>query len=248
MLTLDLSGKNILVTGASSGIGQKICIDANASNAHAVYGIARSADRLKVTGDLCSNPSLFHPLVGDLSNRDSLKELVGLLPTLNGVVLNAGVADFLPTRFLNHDKLVKIFDINFESCVLLIAELQKQKKLASGASIILMSSISSKVGVAGTALYSASKAALAAYGRVLATELSSQKIRVNSIMPGLVVTDLLEGQSTLTDEIMKKNAATYPLGLGKVEDVSNLTQFLLSDLSRWMTGSELVIDGGHLLL
>lgn len=247
MLKIDLSEKNILITGASAGIGQKICIDAVAGNAAAVYGVARSADRLAQTSTACGDKSGFHPLVADLTDLDRLKSFVGELPILHGIVLNAGIADFLPTRFLNHDKIGKVFDLNFESCVLLVTELQKQKKITPGASIILMSSISSKLVIAGTAMYAASKAALSAYGRVLAAELAPNRVRVNSILPGIIVTDLIQGQAVLTDEIIKKNEANYPLGLGKVGDVSGLTQFLLSDLSSWITGSEIVIDGGYSL-
>lgn len=250
MLAIDLSSKKILVTGASKGIGRSICLGVANAGCSEVYGLARNGQLLAELGSQIQGSfaqAKFSAIEADLNQASVIANAVASLPELDGVVLNAGIAEFLPTRFASEAKISSTFSINFNSNVLLVSELIKKRKIRSGASIILVSSISSKLGVPGTALYSASKAALSAYGRVLASELSAQKIRVNSVLPGLVQTDLIDGNAALTEEIIKKNEAQYPLGLGKTEDVTNLVSFLLSDLSRWMTGSELVIDGGHLL-
>jgi NAD(P)-dependent dehydrogenase (short-subunit alcohol dehydrogenase family) len=247
MRTFNLQNKKILVTGASSGIGRQIAIDCLRDNCQELIGVARRLDQLEETGALSEIRQNFRPVTCDLTAPSQVDALVGTLPSLDGIVLNAGVADFLPTRFLTTEKLQKIFSVNLECNIRLLAELQKKKKLAASSSIVLISSLSSKLGVTGTAAYAASKAALSAYGRVLASELASQKIRVNSVLPGLVSTALIEDSTALSQESLKKNTAAYPLGLGTPVDVSNLVGFLLSDLSRWITGDEIVIDGGFLL-
>ena len=111
-----------------------------------------------------------------------------------------------------------------------------------------MSSISSKLGVPGTAMYAASKAAVSAYSKVLASELASQKIRVNSICPGIVLTELVSGQSVLSEEQRGKLQSLYPLGLGTPKSVSGPALFLLSDLSSWVTGADMIVDGGNTLV
>lgn len=245
-MKLDLSGKKILVTGASSGIGRQISFDGNACGS-IVLGVARRKILLDQLKSDCKHPDAFVPIELDVLGVDSVRDSIAGIDVINGLVINAGVADFTPAKFINKSKLTKVFDINFDSAVLMISELLKQKKLAPGSSVVLISSISAHLGVPGTGIYAASKAALASYGRVLASELISSRIRVNTVLPGLIMTDLVSTQTSLSDEALKNNSDKKSLGLGKVEDVSNLVMFLLSDLSRWITGSEFVIDGGQYL-
>ncbi|HJY11607.1 MAG TPA: SDR family oxidoreductase, partial [Flavobacterium sp.] len=111
-----------------------------------------------------------------------------------------------------------------------------------------ISSISSKLGIGGTAMYAASKAALVSFSKVLATELAPQGIRSNSICPGIIKTAMTEkANDVVSEEELKKAEAEYPLGYGEPADVAGLTMYLLSDMSKWMTGSDLIIDGGFTL-
>ena len=106
----------------------------------------------------------------------------------------------------------------------------------------------SKIAVLGNGIYSASKSALSGFAKVLALELSSQKIRVNSISPGMVRTPMADQTAKiLSEDAIKEDEKKYPLGYGEPEDISNTVIFLLSDASKWMTGSDVIIDGGYLI-
>jgi len=231
-----------LVTGGSSGIGRQIAIDAAAMGA-SVSIIARSKDRLTdVIATLEGEGHQYFTV--DVTNENELVEFVKNATSFDGVVFNAGIVEYAPVKFLSTEKIKKIFDTNFNSGVILSQLLIKNKLINKKGSLVFISSISSKIGVAGTALYAASKAALSAYTRVIASELAPQGTRANSISPGIIVTPMTgEATSLTTDEIDEKEKA-YPLGYGKPEDVSALAIYLLSDASKWMTGSDLVIDGG----
>jgi NAD(P)-dependent dehydrogenase (short-subunit alcohol dehydrogenase family) len=134
--------------------------------------------------------------------------------------------------------------INFNSQVLLTQQLIKQKKLNRNSSLIYISSIASKIGVAGTAIYAASKSALNAFVRVTATELSTQNIRVNSICPGIILTPMGEKAQSMSENVSKD----YPLGLGTPKDIVGPCIFLLTEASRWVTGTEMILDGGLTLI
>ena len=238
-----LSGKTILVTGASSGIGRQIAVAA-ASMGASVIITGRNAERLQQTKELTGTDAGM--LIADLSAEADIRMLATETPKLNGVVFCAGVVEYIPARFITTEKLSNVFSVNFNSQVLLTQQLIKNKKLEPGASLLYVSSISSMIGVPATAMYAASKAALNAYVRVIASELAGQKIRANAICPGLVKTPLLDGAaaSNLSAETFAAAEKQYPLGLGEPQDVAAATVFLLSDAARWITGTSLVIDGG----
>jgi len=195
-----------------------------------------------------SNLNFSKYIQADLVNISDIQLLSENIEPLDGLVLNAGIIEYSPAKLVSSDKLRKIFQVNFESNVLLVQNLLKKKKIKKGSSIVFISSIASILGVKGTSLYSASKAALNSYAKVLANELSPQKIRVNVILPGIVKTELIERENISTLHEMELIENEYPLGFGMPEDITNLTLFLLSDKSKWITGSEIVIDGGHSLV
>ena len=125
--------------------------------------------------------------------------------------------------------------------------LLKKKKISKGGSIVFTSSISSYMTAPGLCIYASSKAALLAYMRTCAIELGSKGIRANAILPGMVETKLISS-GTYTDEDKQNDLTLYPLGrYGQPKDIARAMVFLLSDASAWMTGSELVIDGGRCL-
>ena len=144
---------------------------------------------------------------------------------------------------INNKNIDEIMGINFNSNVILIQNLLKYKKINEGASIVIMGSIMSHFGQPGTALYSSSKAAITTYAKVMASELASRKIRVNVISAGLIKTKMFENflqYNSSEEQIVKQ----YPLGIGSVKDVANLVLFCLSEKSSWITGADIVIDGG----
>lgn len=243
---ITLKDKNILVTGASSGIGRQIAITASELGAKLTI-IGRNIEKLDETLALLTGDG--HKIqVVDLSDSANLTTLISESLPYDGVVFNAGVVEYLPVKFLNESKINSVFATNFDSNVVLSQKLIKSKLLKKGGSLVFVSSISSKLGVPGTAMYTASKAALSAFSKVLASELASQGIRSNSVSPGIIKTAMTDKASdVVSDEELKKAESEYPLGYGEPADVAGLIMYLLSDISKWMTGSDLIIDGGFTL-
>ena len=241
----DIEYKNILVTGASSGIGKEIAIKLNALGANIII-TGRNEERLNETRDLLiyhlGIPAESYPC--DLSKEDDIRKMVTELPQLDGVVFCAGVVEYYPIKFINAEKINNIFSVNLNSQIILTQQLTKNKKLKPNGSLVYISSIASKIGVAGTSLYAASKAGLNGFVKVAASELSNQKIRANSICPGIIQTPMTEKAQNVNDDLAKD----YPLGLGETIDVVGPCIFLLSDASKCITGTELILDGGLTLV
>jgi NAD(P)-dependent dehydrogenase (short-subunit alcohol dehydrogenase family) len=242
----SLNQKNILITGASSGIGRQLAIDIASFGANVTL-MGRDVDRLNQVVSLLAGEN--HKTVSvDLTDSDAVTEFVkNCNIAFDGIVFNAGIVDYGPVKFITEEKIDLIFNTNFKSVVLLSRQLIKNKLIKKGGSLVFISSISSKLGVSGTALYASSKAALSSYSKVLASELAVQKIRANSINPGIVVTSMTDQAADVSSSFDDAEKA-YPLGYGKPEDISGLVIYLLSDASRWMTGSDMVIDGGLTLM
>lgn len=239
-----LSGKHILVTGASSGMGRVFCRMIAKECAH-VSLLARNEERLKET--LRSMDGDGHAyFICDLTDDEQIKVTIGKMEPVDGVVFCAGINDFVPLKFIKQEKLERIFQTNYFSQVVLTQMLVKKKLLNKGASLVYISSISSMLGVQGTLLYASSKSALNGAVRVIAAELAPQGIRANAICPGIVRTEMLGG-TNIDEETFTKQETDYPLGLGTPEDVGNAVLYHLSDGSRWLTGNCMVIDGGYSL-
>lgn len=241
---LQLEGKHILVTGASSGMGRVFCRMIAKEGAH-VSLLARNEERLKETLAMMEGEDHKY-YICDLTDEEQLKATVSTLEALDGVVFCAGINDFVPLKFVKQEKLERIFQTNYFSQVILTQMLVKKKLVKRNASLVYISSLSSKLGVAGTLLYASSKAALNSAVRVIATEMAPLGIRANAICPGIVKTEML-GSTNIDEESFTKQAVDYPLGLGTPEDVGNAVLFHLSDGSRWLTGNCMVIDGGYSL-
>jgi len=242
-----LTNKKVLVTGASSGIGKEIAISISNSGAMP-FITGRNEKGLIETYNCLKDPARPKYFLCDLRNEDEVIRMVHQIEDLDGVVFNAGMIDYLPIKFLSSKHLHEIFEINFHAQVLLTQKLLCKRKLNNKASIIYISSISSHMGVPGTAIYAASKAALSTFSKILASELAGKKIRSNVITPGLVRTSLFDSVSEkLTNDQLNKQEAEYPLGFGSSEDVANAAIYLLSDASKWVTGTELLLDGGFTL-
>lgn len=241
---VSLQEKHILVTGASSGMG-KVFAQMIAEQGARVTILARNEERLLKTFESLKGED--HQLcICDLTDESHLRAAAGCMRPLDGIVLCAGVNEFVPVKFLKQEKIDRIFQTNYFSQLLLIQLLLKKKLLNKGASVVFISSVSSVMGVQGTLLYASSKGAINSAVRVLASELATQKIRVNAILPGIVRTEMLSGTNIDEDTFIKQEMH-YPLGLGWPEDVGNAVLFHLSDASRWLTGQCMILDGGMTL-
>lgn len=240
----SLKDKKILVTGASSGIGKVIAQQLSYQGAILVI-TGRNQTRLKETFESLNGDN--HKMISaDVTITEDLNKLVTINEILDGVVFCAGIIDYMPAKHINLDSLNKTLDVNFKSQIVLYQQLHLNKKINKGASLVFISSVSSLSGVAGTLAYSASKAAISSSVRILASELAKLRIRVNSISPGLVETPLLE-TIKLDQNPLDLDKKKYPLGTGEAIDIANASIFLLSDASRWITGIDLVVDGGYML-
>ncbi len=241
----SLDGKTILVTGASSGIGRETAIGCSRMGARVVI-TARNEERLQLTFNQLDGAVDGHmQLVADLTSQADLEQLVQSLPPLHGAVLCAGNSTTLPLQFGSREKFDSMFDVNFFAPVELMRLMYKKKVLQKAASVVLIASIGGTHSfMPGNGIYGASKAALNSVMKFAAREYSSRKIRVNSICPGMVDTPLIH-RGTITEEQLAEDAKRYPLGrYGRPEDVSTGAIYLLSDASSWLTGHDLVIDGG----
>ena len=238
----SLDGKTILVTGASSGIGQATAIACAKLGANVVI-TGRDQGRLQTTADLMGTTA--SQLVADLTDQTDLENLVAALAPLDGAVLCAGNSTTLPLQFGTREKFDDMFDVNFFAPVELMRLIYKKKILQKGSSVVLLASIGGTHSfMPGNGVYGASKAALNSVMKYAAREYASRKIRVNSICPGMVDTPLIH-RGTITEEQLAEDAKRYPLGrYGKPEDIANGAIYLLSDASSWLTGHDLVIDGG----
>lgn len=238
----SLEGKTILITGASSGIGRATAILC-----------AQLGGKLIITGrDEKRLQNTYHALgdnkhkymICDLTNSEQVFQLVENIDSLNGIVYCAGTQETCITKMLTEERLHHVIDTNFISVALLNAAILSKKKISRGGAIVLVSSVAAHyVSEIGNAAYSASKGALSAFGRVLATELAIRKIRVNMVAPAMVRTPIMD-KFDISEEQFIEDEKKYPLGYGEPEDVANAIAFLLSDASKWITGSEILIDGG----
>jgi NAD(P)-dependent dehydrogenase (short-subunit alcohol dehydrogenase family) len=239
----NFQNKHYILTGASSGIGQQCALDLMPTGARLTL-IGRNIEKLNATKNKDQSAKV-EVLFGDLCDEKFVDIIAESTSNLDGIVLCAGVIDYTPAKMISREKIRRVFDINFEANVILIQALLKRRKINPNASVIIISSISSKLGVAGTSLYAASKAAITAYAKVLATELSVRKIRVNVIHPGIVKTNLISDSEMIENSALVELEKRYPLGFGRSEDVASQVKFLLSEESKWITGTEIIMDGGH---
>ena len=240
----SLTGKQILVTGASSGIGKGIALTCAKMGATVIV-TGRNVERLKET--LGMLPKGEHKAIpADLIRAEDVERLVDELPRLDGLVQCAGVGSRVACKMITQADIDHIMKPNLESPILLQASILSKKKINKAASIVYIASRSANAPTIGNAIYSASKGAIISYARCLALELASRQIRVNCICPAMVWTDLII-QDGYTKEEMKEAQLKYPLKrYGQPEDIANLAIYMLSDASSWMTGSVADITGGAL--
>ena len=242
----SLDNKRILITGGASGIGRATALLCAQMGAEVVL-VDLNEQGLKQTAQEIGK-EIIEVYALDLTDLEQLDNMITLLPKLDGVASNAGIVYSLLAKFNEPTDMEKIFNINTFSHINLIQGLIKQKKLNKGASIVFTSSMSGVYcGIAGGSLYGATKSAVVGYSKALAIELAPRGIRVNTIHPGMIHTPLTSSTS-LSEDVLTEDAKNYPLGrYGKPEEIAAAIVYLLSDATVWMTGTQLLIDGGYSL-
>ncbi|HEU4719242.1 MAG TPA: SDR family oxidoreductase [Bacteroidia bacterium] len=240
-----LDDKIILVTGASSGIGRQVAISISRMGGTCIIS-GRNEEALSETlGSLEGKGHI--SIAADLLDETGRKRLLEQLPATDGLVHCAGNVKAFPIRFLDQVRIDEMMKLNFDAAVLLTAGLLKNKKLKRDASLVYLSSISSKYPPKGGSMYGSAKAALETFVKTLAQEIVSSGMRANSISPGMVKTPLYDrAEAAVSKAEMDEHMKGYPLGAGLPEDIANAAIYLLSPASRWVTGINIILDGGFL--
>lgn len=239
-----LTGKTAVISGGTSGIGLAIAQRFVAEGAHVVVFGRRQAqldEAVKLLGDHVT------AIIADASNLDDLDRVAATVKAERGVVdivvSNAGYTEQATIESITPEHFDKAFDLMARGPVFLVQKLLPL--MTSGGSIILVSSAMHLMGIPGHTAYAATKAAVRSFVRTWAAEFAGRGVRVNMLSPGPTDTPILDGQSLSREELVKMYSAMVPLGrLGRVEEVANAALFLASDQSSYMTGADLMNDGG----
>lgn len=245
----SLEDKTIMVTGAGGGIGRATAVSCAKMGATIIVTDINEAT-LTETLDILrkESPKNQQMFVADLTKQNELDNLVSESPALDGMVCNAGISKVLPIQFLNEEDMNRIVGINAFAPMYLTQKLYKKKKINKGGSIVFTESISGvKMVSMGGVMYAVSKNALDAFMRNAALEFAARNIRVNSVNPSRVNTNIVKNAVYSAEEV-EKDIQTYPLKrYAEPEEIANAIIFLLSDASSYVTGHALIIDGGKTL-
>jgi 3-oxoacyl-[acyl-carrier protein] reductase len=244
-----LKGKVAIVTGASKGIGAGIAKGLGAEGASVVVNYSSSKEGADlVVAQIKDKGGKAIAVQGDMSNAgdvtrlfDETKKAYG---TVDVLVNNAGVYKFDAIEAVTETEFHRVFNTNVLGPILTIREAVKHFG-AKGGSVINVSSVVSETAVPNSVVYSATKGAVDSVTRVLAQELGSRNIRVNTLAPGGVETEGTHTAGVIGSDFEKQMVAKTALGrIGQPEDISKVAVFLASDESNWMTGERLVASGG----
>lgn len=241
---IDLNLKKIIVTGAGSGIGRETS-RVLAGQGATVIMMDVNTEGLAGIAAICGEN--VHPMTIDLTDATAVSEAVAKIVEqygkLDGLVHCAGISSRKPLNVLSKDGFSKVMDVNFYSFVELVKQCTKRKHINDGASIVVMSSISSIRGYKAKTEYCVSKAAVDAFVRCMALELADRKIRVNSVMAAAVDTPMAQ-LARETNAAVGATSFETPLGISEPYEVANIIAFLLSNATKTITGTSLLIDGG----
>ncbi|MGB8169063.1 MAG: SDR family oxidoreductase [Chthoniobacteraceae bacterium] len=239
----SLEGKTVLVTGATAGLGRQTAISVSAMGANVII-TGRNETRLQATlSELHGGDHL--AMAADLVQQEQRDELATTLPALDGIAHCAGVTLLHPFKFSDERRYREVYAINVEAPLFLTQRLFKHRKLNNGGSIVFIASLGAFIGARGHSIYAGSKAAIVGISRVLAHELAGNRIRVNCVSPGMVQTEVVTGfAEQVSPEVVAADEARYPLGYGTPEDVAHTVGFFLAPASKWITGTNLIMDGG----
>jgi NAD(P)-dependent dehydrogenase (short-subunit alcohol dehydrogenase family) len=245
----SLTGKAIVITGASSGIGRQCALTCNELGAFVIL-TGRNKERLEETFSLLkyTDNALYYPV--DLTDYEQVPHLVDIIISkgllINGIIHSAGISTTLPFKMITPEKLSIFFQTNVFAGINLTRLLFRSSLISDKASIVFIASVMGFLGENAKSLYGMTKGALIAAVKSLAIEYASRAIRINAVSPGVVETPMSEKSAySRNEEAFQRIKELHPLGIGKPQDVANACAYLLSDASRWVTGTNLVIDGGY---
>ena len=239
----SLEGRTILVTGASSGIGRAVAVEASNLGATLIL-LGRNVAKLEETLSFLSGPGhTVHSF--DLNDLERHESVVRALALLQGAVFCAGKIEVVPFRLTTLEKIDSLMSTNFTAQALFCQKLLNLKKIDKAASLVWISSVSGyTVSGPGLSIYSATKGAVNGFVKGLALELAPRRIRVNSVSPAMVETELIKG-GVFSSEQKRSDLEHYPLGrYGQPNDIAYASVYLLSDAASWVTGTNLLVDGG----
>jgi 3-oxoacyl-[acyl-carrier protein] reductase len=243
----DLKDKVILVTGAARGIGKTIALSLAAQGAHVVFNYrGDEAKAAALKEELQANGGKASGLKFDVTDYEAmtkaLDEFTKTVAPISGLVNNAGISKDTLLLRLKPDEINQIIDTNLKGCMLVTQALSRNFLRAENVSIVNMGSIVGMMGNASQAAYAASKAGMIGFSKSVAKELASRNVRCNVICPGFIQTEMTDA---LNEKAKEEYSKIIPLGrFGTAEEVANLTSFLLSSASSYMTGEVIKIDGG----
>lgn len=246
---MDLHGHKILITGASRGIG-RACAELCAELGAKLVLVARNARALdELCAALPNGPHQAIPF--ELGETERIPELFKAITPgekLTGLLHAAGVGPAIPIKMVSPADMRDTFAVNYFAFMTLVRQFIRPQ-FSCGGSIVAISSVAALAGWQGLSVYSGSKGALSASVRSLAVELAARHYRVNAVLPSNIRTDMLEAiMAGLSEEERLKIEQKQPLGFGEPRDVANAAAFLLSDAAKFITGTDLVVDGGYLAL
>lgn len=242
----SLEGKTILVTGASSNIGRQIAVKCSEMGAKVII-TARNEERLKET--LVKMTGEGHQMIqSDLADLEQIPVLVEKITELDGVIMCAAIFRTTPIRNNRRKYTEELFKINTFANIDLVQQILKNRKIKDGGSILFISSVAAYRPYVGNALYSATKGAINSFCQVLAIEQGSRKIRANCVSPGIIQSDMEVKDWAVTEEELKKEEARFPLGFGHTTDIAYAAVYMMSDASKWVTGTNMIVDGGQSII
>lgn len=238
---------NILLTGATSGIGLET-LRQLVKKGHTVFAIGR--DFSKIESLLQENKNQIRQHLFDFVNVKDIEDLFLRFELNNekfdALIHCAGIEETIPLTLYSPDKIKRIFDINVFAGIEIMRLFTKKKYSNDGSSIVFLSSVMGILGQPGKIGYCSSKSAVLGMVKASALEFSKRKIRVNAVLPGVVKTPMTQNLfNQLSEENINQITEMHPLGLGEVTDVVPSILFLISDSSKWITGQNLIIDGGY---
>jgi NAD(P)-dependent dehydrogenase (short-subunit alcohol dehydrogenase family) len=242
-----LTGKTAVISGGASGIGLAIAERFAAAGAHVFIFGRRQALLDEARERIGPNVTAIQ---ADAANLDDLTRVAATVKEEKGkvdiIVSNAALVEQRPIETLTPEHFDKTFNLNARGPVFLVQKLLPLMK--GGGSIVLVSSAMHVMGIANHTAYAATKAALRSYARTWAAEFKDRGIRVNTLSPGVTDTPMLDSQSETPEEreaLVNMYVKMVPLGrMGRPEEVANAALFLASDESSYMTGADLMNDGG----
>lgn len=245
----SLNGKHILITGASSGIGRSCAIHCAKQGAILTL-LGRNEERLSATLEEVGNKQAryFSVDLTDFAETEAvIKHAVAAQGAFHGIIHSAGISTTLPLRSLKAGRVAQLLETNVTAAIELTRLCTKKAHFSpEGGSILFLSSVMGVVGQAGKTAYSLTKGALLAGSKSLALELARRHIRVNCISPGVVETPMSNSAVySQSEEAMQAIEQMHPLGLGQPKDIAHACIYLLSDAASWVTGTNLIVDGGY---